>query len=60
MIIKIIDVIVTIRILIRIMRSQNSSDCNDDHILEEILLMITIIGGYSNEKKIIIINIDDD
>ena len=60
MIKKIIAVIVTI--LIRIIWSESSKDCNDDHIDEEVPLIIktiTIMGGYSNEKKIITININD-
>ena len=60
MIKKIIAVIVTI--LIRIIWSESSNDCNDDHIDEEVPLIITImtiIGSYSNEKKIITININD-
>ena len=52
MIIKIIIAAVgLIRSLIIVIWSQNSNDCNNDHI--------TIIGGYSNENKIIILNIND-
>ena len=61
MIEEIVAVIVTIRILILIIWSQNSNDCNDDHNDWVILLIRTIIiGSYSNEKKIIIINFNDD
>ena len=61
MIEEIVAVIVTIRILILIIWSQNSNDCNDDHNDWAILLIITIIiGGYSNEKKNTIINIKDN
>ena len=55
MIIKIIiTVVVLILIRIRIIWSQNSNDCNNDHDDYATLLIITIliIGGYSNEKKI--------
>ena len=42
------------------MWSQNSNDCNNDHNVEGILLIIIIIiKGYSNENKIIILNIND-
>ena len=58
MIVKIIAVIVTI--WIRIIWSESSNDCNNDHFDRVILLIITIIGSYSNEKKIIIININDN
>ena len=63
MIIKLVAVIVTILILI--MWSESCNDCNNDRIDEVTRLVIrikTIIGDYSNEKKIIIIiiNIRDD
>ena len=51
MIIKIIIAVVgLIRSLIIVIWSQNSNDCNNDHSDWVILLIITIIGGYSNEK----------
>ena len=62
MIIKIIiTVVVLIRIRILITWSQNCNDCNNDHNDYVILLIIiTIVEGYSNEKKIIIIDINDE
>ena len=60
MIIKLIVVIVTILILI--MWSESCNDCNNDRIDEVTRLVIrikTIIGGYSNKKKIIIIKFND-
>ena len=62
MIIKLIAVIVTILKLI--MWSESSNDCNNDRIdkvmLLEIIKIKTIIGGYSNKKKIIIIKFNDN